>query len=175
MWPHGLQSARLLCRWNYPGKNTGVGCHFFLQASFPTWESTAWQVDSLPLYMHIPLYICIYIYIYIHTYLYIYTYTYIFCVYIYMYVYLYVYIGRHTYKYLHKPKSASEISSHSAAFCVTYWTSGYFSDSACGDFPATTRYSSVHLIWFIIVFTFHYSKHGFIEHPCPIWFLILSV
>ena len=66
------------------------------------------------------IYVYIYIYIYIHTYLYIYTYTYIFCVYIYMYVYLYVYIGRHTYKYLHKPKSASEISSHSAAFCVTY-------------------------------------------------------
>ena len=27
--PHGLQLARLLCPWNSPGKNTGVGCHFF--------------------------------------------------------------------------------------------------------------------------------------------------
>ena len=26
--PHGLSPARLLCSWNYPGKNTGVGCHF---------------------------------------------------------------------------------------------------------------------------------------------------
>ena len=26
--PHGLQPARLLCPWDSPGKNTGVGCHF---------------------------------------------------------------------------------------------------------------------------------------------------
>ena len=25
--PHGLQPARLLCPWDFPGKNTGVGCH----------------------------------------------------------------------------------------------------------------------------------------------------
>ena len=25
---HGLQPARLLCPWNFPGENTGVGCHF---------------------------------------------------------------------------------------------------------------------------------------------------
>ena len=31
LWPHGLQPARLLCLWNFPGKNTGVGCHFLLQ------------------------------------------------------------------------------------------------------------------------------------------------
>ena len=28
--PHGLQPARLLCPWDSPGKNTGVGCHVFL-------------------------------------------------------------------------------------------------------------------------------------------------
>ena len=28
--PHGLQSTRLLCPWNFPGKNTGVSCHFLL-------------------------------------------------------------------------------------------------------------------------------------------------
>ena len=28
--PHGLQPARLLCPWDFPGKNTGVGCHFLL-------------------------------------------------------------------------------------------------------------------------------------------------
>ena len=32
--PFGLQPARLLCQWDYPGKNTGVGCHFFLQGIF---------------------------------------------------------------------------------------------------------------------------------------------
>ena len=25
---------RLLCPWNFPGKNTGVGCHFLLQGHF---------------------------------------------------------------------------------------------------------------------------------------------
>ena len=29
--PHGQQSTRLLCPWDSPGKNTGVGCHFRLQ------------------------------------------------------------------------------------------------------------------------------------------------
>ena len=30
LWPHGLQPARLLCPWDSPGQNTGVGCHFLL-------------------------------------------------------------------------------------------------------------------------------------------------
>ena len=34
-YPHGLQPARLLCPWDFPGKNTGVGCHFLLQGIFP--------------------------------------------------------------------------------------------------------------------------------------------
>ena len=29
--PHGLQPTRLLCPWDSPGKNPGVGCHFLLQ------------------------------------------------------------------------------------------------------------------------------------------------
>ena len=29
--PHWLQPTRLLCPWDSPGKNTGVGCHFLLQ------------------------------------------------------------------------------------------------------------------------------------------------
>ena len=28
---HGLQSGRLLCPWDFLGKNTGVDCHFLLQ------------------------------------------------------------------------------------------------------------------------------------------------
>ena len=31
--------TRLLCPWDSPGKNTGVGCHFLLQGIFPTQES----------------------------------------------------------------------------------------------------------------------------------------
>ena len=34
--PHGLQPTRLLCPWNFLGKNTGVGCHFLFQGIFPT-------------------------------------------------------------------------------------------------------------------------------------------
>ena len=29
--PHRQQPTRLLCPWDSPGKNTGVGCHFLLQ------------------------------------------------------------------------------------------------------------------------------------------------
>ena len=50
--PHGLQPTRLLCPWNFPGKNTGVGCHVLLQGIFPTQGSNLqflclqhWQVD----------------------------------------------------------------------------------------------------------------------------------
>ena len=34
--PHGLQPSRLLCPWDSPGKNTGVGSHSLLQGIFPT-------------------------------------------------------------------------------------------------------------------------------------------
>ena len=36
--PHGLYPTRLLCPWNFLGKNTGMGCYFFLQGIFPTQE-----------------------------------------------------------------------------------------------------------------------------------------
>ena len=32
---HRQKPARLLCLWNFPGKNTGVGCHSLLQGIFP--------------------------------------------------------------------------------------------------------------------------------------------
>ena len=34
--PHGLYPTRLICPWNFPGKNTGVGCHFLFQGIFLT-------------------------------------------------------------------------------------------------------------------------------------------
>ena len=34
--PHELQTARLLCPWDFPGKDTAVGCHFLLHGIFPT-------------------------------------------------------------------------------------------------------------------------------------------
>ena len=57
--PHGLKLARLLCPWNLPGKNTGVGCHFLLQGIFQTQGLNPcllsllyWQEGSLPLSHH---------------------------------------------------------------------------------------------------------------------------
>ena len=54
--PHGLSHTRLLCPWNFLGKNTGVGCHFLLQGIFPSQGLNQhllyllyWQADSLPL------------------------------------------------------------------------------------------------------------------------------
>ena len=51
--PYGLYPARLLCPWAFPGKNTGLGCHFLLQGIFPTQGLNLcllhWRVDSLPL------------------------------------------------------------------------------------------------------------------------------
>ena len=44
---------RLLSPWDFPGKNTGVGCHFPLQGIFLTQGLNPcllhWQADSLPL------------------------------------------------------------------------------------------------------------------------------
>ena len=31
LWLHGLEPTRLLCPWNFPGKNSGMSCHFLLQ------------------------------------------------------------------------------------------------------------------------------------------------
>ena len=60
--PHGLQPTRPLCPWNFPGKNTGVGCHFLLQGVFSTQRLNPSflnllqrQVGSLPLHHHIVL------------------------------------------------------------------------------------------------------------------------
>ena len=58
--PHWLQPARLLCPWDFPDKNTGVGCHFLLQGMFLTWRSHLHflhgQADSLPLsYLESPM------------------------------------------------------------------------------------------------------------------------
>ena len=33
---HGVQPTRVFCLWDFPDKNTGVGCHFLLQGIFLT-------------------------------------------------------------------------------------------------------------------------------------------
>ena len=54
--PCGLQPTRLLCPWNFPGKDTGAGCHDLLQGIFLIRGSNPrslchlqWQAGSLPL------------------------------------------------------------------------------------------------------------------------------
>ena len=51
--PHRRQPIRLLCLWDFPGKNTSVGCHSLPQGIFPTQGSNLHvlhlQANSLPL------------------------------------------------------------------------------------------------------------------------------
>ena len=49
MQSRGLEPTKLLCLWNFSGKNTGVGCHFLLQEIFPTQES---NLRLLHIYTH---------------------------------------------------------------------------------------------------------------------------
>ena len=54
LWSRGLEPTRFLCPWDFPGKNTRVGCHFLLQGLFPIQGLVPhllyilhWQADSL--------------------------------------------------------------------------------------------------------------------------------
>ena len=73
--PQGLQPSRFLCPWNFPGKNTEVGCHFLLQRIFITQGLNPcllcllhWQANSLLLvppgkpstYLRLTQYVVIY-------------------------------------------------------------------------------------------------------------------
>ena len=60
---HGLQSARLFCPWNSPGKSTGVCCHSHLQGIFLT-QGPNLQADSLPSEHQGSPYVYIWVYIY---------------------------------------------------------------------------------------------------------------
>ena len=44
VWPHRQPPTRLLCPWDPPGKNTGVGCHFPLQCMKVKSESEVTQL-----------------------------------------------------------------------------------------------------------------------------------
>ena len=92
---HGLQPTRLLCPWDFPGKSTGVGCHFLLQGCILYIVPVCIYVNSNLLIHPIPIFplgrypnicsvclgrkskerghICIHIVcVYIHIYIYIY-------------------------------------------------------------------------------------------------------
>ena len=44
--PHGLYPTRLLWPWDFPGKSTGVGCHFLLHQEIPE-DHLPWDNGSL--------------------------------------------------------------------------------------------------------------------------------
>ena len=53
--PYGLEAARLLCPWDFSGKNAGAACRFLLQGLFLTQGLNSgllcllhWREDSLP-------------------------------------------------------------------------------------------------------------------------------
>ena len=54
--PHGLQPTRLLCPWNSPGKNTGVGSHSLLQRIFSTQESNPGLLHCRQILYHLSHY-----------------------------------------------------------------------------------------------------------------------
>ena len=92
--PYGMWPTRLLCPWDSPSKNRGVGCHFLLQGIFPTQGLNPhflhllhWQADSL--------YICIiaYIWYYYNVILaYILPGNFLLCIYKWKKKYIYIYI-----------------------------------------------------------------------------------
>ena len=43
--PQGLQPTRLLCPWDSPCKNIGVGCHFLLQCMLESSEVIKYQLN----------------------------------------------------------------------------------------------------------------------------------
>ena len=50
--PRGLPPTRFLCPWDFPNKNTGMGCHTLLQGKILKQTesiSPVWQADSIPL------------------------------------------------------------------------------------------------------------------------------
>ena len=48
----GTVATRFLCPWDFPGQNTGVGCHYFSSGDLPNPgfepRSPTLQADSLP-------------------------------------------------------------------------------------------------------------------------------
>ena len=67
LWSHGLYLTRLLCPWDFPGKNTGVGCHFLLWGSDCTCVSGSPAAGRFFTRSHLgnPIYMCVCIHMYL--------------------------------------------------------------------------------------------------------------
>ena len=49
LWPYGLYLTMFLCLWDFPAKDTGVGCYFLLQGIFWTQGSYLYLLHLLTL------------------------------------------------------------------------------------------------------------------------------
>ena len=91
--PYGLWPSRLLCPWDSPGKDTGVGCHSLHQRNFPTQGSNPGLLHHRQvlyclsyrevLYIHVCVCVCVCVCIYICMYV---------CVYVCVCMYMHTYI-----------------------------------------------------------------------------------
>ena len=52
LWPYRPQPSRLLRPWDYPGKNTGVGCYFILQGIFLNKGLNPWFLPGRQILYH---------------------------------------------------------------------------------------------------------------------------
>ena len=48
-----FKPGRLHCPWDFPGKNTGLGCHFLLQGIFPTQGSNLGLLHCRRIFYHL--------------------------------------------------------------------------------------------------------------------------
>ena len=66
LWAHGLQPTRLLCPWDFPGKNTGGGCNFLPQKNKSLMKKIPqiwlWNrpLPFLPLFLGLPVHLDIF-------------------------------------------------------------------------------------------------------------------
>ena len=83
VWPYGLQPARLLCPWDSPGKNTGVGCPLGdlpntgtkpVSLTSPALAGGFFTTEPLGIYIYIYIYPGVYIYVCVCVYIYIFWY-----------------------------------------------------------------------------------------------------
>ena len=63
--PHGLQPSRFLSPWDFPGKNTGVGCHHLLRSGSLVTFILPSPADN-PFFLKFLKYINIYFFISLH-------------------------------------------------------------------------------------------------------------
>ena len=54
LWPVDCSPPGSSCLWNFPGKNTGVGCHFLLQGIFPPRNQTPVSGTGRRLFTTVP-------------------------------------------------------------------------------------------------------------------------